>query len=64
MWIDKCGSVENCLWEVVKTLVRLIEERRLVDVLGECLRIHNGELEYCMDTWMKSAHRIVMENPS
>lgn len=41
-WIHRFGSVENCLWEIAKLLLRLIEEQGLKEVVGECLKVYNG----------------------
>jgi hypothetical protein len=61
-WVDRCGSVEQCLWEIAKLLLKLVEEQNLTEIVLDCLRIHKGELEYGFDSWMKPTHLIVTEN--
>jgi hypothetical protein len=40
-WLDRCGTVEQCLLEVLRKLVCLGEQGQQ-EVLLECLRVHNG----------------------
>lgn len=40
-WVDRYGSVEQCLLEVMRKLVSLGEQGQQ-EVLLECLRVHNG----------------------
>ena len=50
------------LWEVARFMIRMVEEKGLEEINGECLRVHNGELEYCYDSWMKTSFEIVLSN--
>lgn len=34
------------------------------EIVLECLRVHNGELEYCYDNWLTPAAKIVINNPN
>lgn len=40
-WVDRCGTLELCLLEVLRKLVCLCEQGQQ-EVLMECLRVHNG----------------------
>lgn len=62
-WVDRCGSVEQCLFEVLRKLLQ-VESEGQEEVVLECLRVHNGELEYCHDNWMRPALSIVLDNPN
>lgn len=45
-------------------MLHLVEANGQEEIILECLRVHNGELEYCYDNWTKSTFTIVLDNPN
>jgi hypothetical protein len=45
-------------------MLHLVEVNSQEEIILQCLRVHNGELEYCYDNWIKSPFSIVFSNPN
>lgn len=54
--------MEEALLGVLGVMVRVYEDMGVGDVMLECLRVGEGRLWYCYDTWMRGSLEIVRGN--